>query len=84
LPEQVELQQLSHFSLDSAYEGLVAVDGLPALLCARRLPALRCVALSGLSLVPLSTLSQPLRCPPTPASPWIQNPDYQMKLIMIK
>lgn len=41
--------------MDSAYEGLVAVDGLCELL-APSLPRLRSLALSGLSLVPFSSL----------------------------
>lgn len=53
---QASLPRLTHFSLDSAYEGLVTMAGMPALLSAERLPALRCVTLSGLSLVPFSSL----------------------------
>lgn len=45
--------------MDSAYEGLVAVDGLAELLSPERLPRLRSLVLSGLSLVPFSTLACP-------------------------
>ncbi len=53
----MHLPQLAHFELDSAYQGLVAVAGLPALLAgaARRLPNLASLSLNGLSLVPLSS-----------------------------
>ena len=58
---QVHLPKLAHFELDSAYQGLVAVDGLPALLSnsAERLPSLASLALNGLSLVPLSGSAPP-------------------------
>lgn len=51
---QAKLELLEHFAVDSAYEGLVAVDGLETLLCPKQLPRLRSLALSGLSLVPFS------------------------------
>lgn len=56
-PPQVHLPQLAHFELDSAYQGLVTVAGLPALLAgaAQRLPNLASLSLNGLSLVPLSS-----------------------------
>ncbi|CAL8471360.1 g10902 [Coccomyxa elongata] len=53
------LERLEHLAVDSAYEGLVAVDGLAELLSPERLPRLRSLVLSGLSLVPFSTLACP-------------------------
>ncbi|BDA46747.1 hypothetical protein COCOBI_09-2000 [Coccomyxa sp. Obi] len=56
---QANLERLEHLAVDSAYEGLVAVDGLATLLLPERLPRLRSLGLSGLSLVPFSTLACP-------------------------
>ena len=58
---QASLPRLTHFELDSAYQGLVAVEGLPVLASGERLPALASLALNGLSLVPLSSAPGGLR-----------------------
>ncbi len=69
---QVRLPKLEHLAVESSCAGpvrLVAVDGLPCMLAQRSAPALRRVALKGLSQVPLSTAraSQRRRSSPTSA-----------------
>ena len=68
---QVQLPRLEHLAVESSGAGavrLVAVDGLPCMLAGRCAPALKSVALTGLSQVPFSTerTSQRRRCSLTP------------------